>query len=129
MGRTTPVAERMEKEGSAPLRTADPYNINSRILKQVSELLTQLEEGEHVTLKERFQALASIARIQYIFVNLRKEKADEPERGATVKKYAGAFAAHGAGRPARSARRAKPASDAIADDWFENADRDGDDAA
>jgi hypothetical protein len=107
-------------------KLADPYNINARITKQVSELLSQLEEGEHVTLKERFQALGAIARIQYIFMGLRKEKEDdEPERGTAVRKYAGAFKANDASGRKKAAGRSA-ASDALDDNWFESADRDDD---
>jgi hypothetical protein len=123
---TTPRKTAAGPPTSSKPAIADPYNLNSRILRQVSELLKQLEEGEHVTLKERFQALAAIARIQIIFVNLRKEKIDdEPERGTAVRKYAGAFKAHDSGRGAEAAGRAA-ASDALDDNWFESADRDDD---
>ena len=70
----------------------DPLKINERLYRQVAELLKQLEENEHVTLKERFQALMAIARIQYVFVNLRKEKIADAATGSAVRKYATAFA-------------------------------------
>lgn len=92
-----------KKAEVTPLRKAlDPHNINARLQNQVSELLRQLEEGEHVTLRERYMSLTAIGRIQVMFVSLRKEKADEPDRGSAVRKYAAAFEANDARR--RTAR-------------------------
>ena len=79
-------------------RVVDPHNINSRLQNQVSQLLTQLEEGEHITMRERVQALVAIGRVQVMFMGLRKEKADEPDRGSAVRKYASAFEANDARR-------------------------------
>jgi hypothetical protein len=58
-------------------------------------------------------ALASIARIQYVFVQLRKEKVTNVNAGSTIRKYATAFQANdprGRKKIARSAARiaAKP---------------------
>src|SRR4029077_20933059 len=75
-----------------PMPNLDPLNVNERLYRQVAKLLDQLEQGEHVTLRERFQALMAIARLQYVFVNLRKEEAgNEPAAGSSVRKYATAF--------------------------------------
>ena len=49
-------------------------------------------------MRERVQALVAIARIQLVFMGLRKEKTDEPERGSAVRKYAAAFEANDARR-------------------------------
>jgi hypothetical protein len=76
----------------------DPHKINERLARQVSILLEQLESSKTVTLRERFQALMAIARIQYVFVNLRKEKYDEPAAGAAVRKYQTAFKNDAGGR-------------------------------
>lgn len=105
--------------------TPDPLQINRRLYNQVSELLKQLEESKNVTLKERYMALASIARIQYIFVNLRKEKIGDPDVGSTVRKYAGAFAKNDTRRRttiAGSALEPEPEPD-----WFDNDDNGDDD--
>lgn len=80
-------------------KNLDPKSINARLYNQVSELLTQLETGEHVTLKERIAALVAIGRMQVIFLNLRlKDKADDTAAGSTVRKYTTAFQAHDARR-------------------------------
>jgi hypothetical protein len=119
-----------------PSRPLDPHNINSRLQNQVATLLTQLEEGEHVTLRERVQALVAIGRIQIMFVGLRKEKADEPERGSAVRKYAAAFEANdarrrktGTGPAPGSLEAVRAEDDEIAALAGLNDDDDGDDAA
>lgn len=114
------------KASSAP--SLDPHNINGRLYAQLDLLLTQLEEGEHVTLKERTAAMLIAVRIQYIFVQLRKEKVGDANTGTTVRKYATAFqkdAARGRKTIARPAR-AEPEPDGLIDDSF---DDDGDSAA
>ncbi|HEX8827325.1 MAG TPA: hypothetical protein VF778_04350 [Xanthobacteraceae bacterium] len=101
------------------LLNLDPLKINERLYKQVGELLTQLETGKHVTMRERVQALVAIGRVQVIFMGLRKENADEPAAGSTVRKYATAFEKNdprGRKKASRSAKSAEPASD-----WFEHA--------
>ena len=113
----------------------DPLSVNERLYRQISELLKQLEtKGEKVTIRERYMALASIARIQYIFVSLRKEKVSDVDAGSAVRKYATAFKPHDVGgrkKIARSAGRAQlakpePEPDDILDAEFDN---DDDDAA
>ena len=69
----------------------DPLQVNARLYHQVSALLEQLETGEHITMRERFQALTAIARIQYVFVSLRKEKVAHVDAGSSVRKYAKEF--------------------------------------
>lgn len=71
--------------------TNDPLQVNARLYNQVSELLKQLETGEHITIRERFQAMTAIARIQYVFVTLRKEKISHVDAGSSVRKYAKEF--------------------------------------
>lgn len=117
-----------------PSRPLDPHNINSRLQNQVAALLTQLEEGEHVTMRERVQALVAIARIQLAFMGLRKEKTDEPERGSAVRKYAAAFEANDARRRKAGAGPAPGSLEAVRDEDDEIAalaglDGDDDDAA
>jgi hypothetical protein len=102
----------------------DPHKINERLVRQVSALLDQLENNKNVTLRERFQALMAIARIQYVFVSLRREKFDEPAAGTAVRKYQTAFKndAGGrkkSGRPAIAAVRSggnEPPPDWLGDD-------------
>jgi len=112
---------------------ADPLNINSRLYRQVAALLDQLEQSEHVTLRERFQALTAIARIQYVFVNLRKEKVgDDSAAGSSVRKYASAFKAHdprGGKKAPRSTLTAVKSEPEPDDNWFERDDDDDGDAA
>ena len=94
---------------ATPDRT-DPLQVNARLYNQVSELLAQLETAEHVTLRERFQALTAIARIQYLFVGLRKEKVADVDAGSAVSKYAKTFkqdAARGRKKIARPTARAR----------------------
>jgi hypothetical protein len=108
-------------------KTLDPEGVAPRLYKQVSVLLTQLERGSGITVRERTQALAAIARIQAIWAALRKANPDESERsGSTVRKYASAFSANAAGR-----RKANTGSEPNAepDDWFESTTDDDDDSA
>jgi len=70
-------------------------------------MLTQLEEGEHITLKERIAALIAIGRIQVIFMGLRKEKVDDSAvAGSKVRKYAAGFKANDLGRRATASGHA-----------------------
>jgi hypothetical protein len=101
-------------------------------MRQVSALLDQLENNKNVTLRERFQALMAIARIQYVFVNLRREKFDEPAAGAAVRKYQTAFKNDAGGR--KKGRR--PVIAAVRSgghepppDWLGDDDTDDGDAA
>jgi hypothetical protein len=108
----------------------DPHNINQRLMRQVARLLDQLEEGEHVTIKDRFQALMAIARIQYVFVNLRKEKLDEPAAGTAVRKYQTAFKNDAGGRKkGRRLAAVQPGGAEPTPDWLNDDDGDGGDAA
>jgi hypothetical protein len=106
----------------------DPHKINERLARQVAALLDQLEQGEHVTLRERFSALMAIARIQYVFVSLRKEKFDEPAAGTAVRKYQTAFKTNDARGRKKIARSAAVAQlNQPEPDWLN--DDDGGDAA
>ena len=90
----------------------DTHKINGRLLKQVDFLLTQIEAGGgDISIKDRYMALVAICRLQAIFVNLRKEKTDEPDRGSAVRLYEGAFASHGARRRKATARAARLVAD------------------
>lgn len=89
----------------------DPKNVNSRLYNQIDALLTQLETGEHITLKERVAALIAVGRLQLVFAALRKgDKADEPAAGSAVRKYAQAFSANDTRRRKAPARRAAAAA-------------------
>jgi hypothetical protein len=86
----------------------DPLNINVRLYQQISELLSQLETGD-ADIKTRYMALMAIARMQAVFVALRKEKADGPNRGSSVRKYQAEFQTHAArGRKALARASARP---------------------
>lgn len=100
----------------------DPENINGRLYAQVAVLLTQLEVGEHITLKERIAALIAIGRIQTIFAGLRREKTSDEDAGSTVRKYADAFKNDAGGRKKRArGGTSQPVADDTPDDWFERA--------
>jgi hypothetical protein len=74
------------------IKRFDPLNIDGRLYEQVSKLLDQLQE-EGVTLRERYMSLAAIARIRIAYVRL-AENRDNPDAGATVRKYTTAFASN-----------------------------------
>lgn len=101
----------------------DPLQINARLYRQVGELLSQLEEKENITLKERVSALIAVGRLQTIFAGLRKEKVEDHDAGNSVRKYSAAFKAHDVSRRAALARSAadEPA-DTIGDSIFADAD-------
>jgi hypothetical protein len=98
--------------------TLDPNQVTTRLYRQVDALLTQLETGDHITLKERVTALLAIGRLQQVFIALRKGSTDDNERkGSTVRKYAGAFAADAGG--GRDKNAGPDLSEPEPDDWFE----------
>lgn len=117
-------------------KALDPQNINSRLYNQIDILLTQLETGEHITLKERIAAMIAVARIQVAFVGLRKEKVpDDVVAGSTVRKYATAFAndarrrAKGTGRGTATRTAVVPDPEPEPDDLDLTLDDDDGDAA
>lgn len=89
----------------------DPLTINQRLYHQISELLHQLEDNPDIDVKTRYMALMAIARMQAVFVALRKEKIDEPNRGSAVRKYAGAFKTNGASGRKAITRQPEPEPD------------------
>jgi len=101
-------------------KSLDPKNIGARLYAQVAVLLDQLETSDGVTIKERYMALASIARIQMIFqaIRLKDAKTDDPTAGSAVRKYSTAFAAHDARRRKAGGRDTDDAdlADLIGDD-------------
>lgn len=109
--------------------TSDPLNINARLYRQIARLLDDLEAAdvkEMLDIKERIAALIAVARIQTVFVTLRKEGKLGPtsrSAGSAVRKYASAFKANAGGRRAPRSRSA--AADLGGDDFGD----DGDDAA
>jgi hypothetical protein len=110
--------------------TGDPLNLNGRLYSQVGQLLTQLETGEHITLKERVAALIAVGRLQTIFMGLRKERTNDPAGGEAVRKYADAFKTDDGRGGKKGARRGTPADDPgveLDDNWFEDAERGGED--
>jgi hypothetical protein len=72
------------------IKRFDPLNIDGRLYEQVSKLLEQLQDPT-VTIRERYMSLAAIARIRIAYVRL-AENRDNPDAGATVRRYAAAFA-------------------------------------
>jgi hypothetical protein len=106
---------------------ADPLDINLRLYKQISELLTDLEQpeaGQRITMRERIAAIIAIGRIQTIFVGLRKENLGVGS-GSTVRKYAAAFKNDASGRKKIAGPPPEPDEP---DDWFERADIAADDS-
>lgn len=118
------------------IKMTDPKNVNGRLYDQIDALLTQLETGEHITLKERVAALIAVGRLQLVFATLRKgDKADEPAAGSAVRKYAQAFSTNDTRRRKAPARRATAAAREPDPDYGESLadsgadDTDDDDAA
>jgi hypothetical protein len=98
----------------------DPLGVNTRLYKQISELLTDLEQpeaGQRITMRERIAAIIAIGRIQTIFVGLRKENPGVGS-GSTVRKYAAAFKNDASGRKKITGPPPEPDEP---DDWFERA--------
>ena len=110
VGKTRPAIEHMtEVDRLGPPRIViDPLEINVRLYRQISALLEQLENDD-VDIKVRYMALMAIARMQAVFVALRKEKFDAPDRGSSVRKYAGAFTKQQANAARRRKAPARPA--------------------
>jgi hypothetical protein len=104
----------------------DPLQVNSRLYRQISELLKDLESpAVNISTRERIAALVAIGRIQTLFVGLRKENQNDTDAGSTVRKYAAAFSKNATGGRKKAARSAPTA---VADpiDWD---DDDTDDAS
>ena len=111
-------------------KNLDPHHIRPRLLKQVSKLLTMMEEQDHLTVRERVQALVAISRIEQIFLMIRIKEPDESDRaGAVVKKYAAAFTHADGGRASHARAAAKPVESEPDDSWFDDVESsdDGDD--
>lgn len=103
---------------------SDPLNVNARLYKQLGKLLDDMEAAdrdERMTMPQRIQALIAVGRIQVLFNTIRKGSIDDGSAGATVRKYAAAFAGSHATR-----RRAANARPAIVDDSGGDDDGDGD---
>lgn len=122
-----PPAPEPEVELADPnVATSDPLNINARLYRQIGRLLDDLEAAdvkEMLDIKERIAALIAVARIQTVFVNLRKEGKGGPTSrtaGSSVRKYASAFKANAGSRRAPRARSA--AADLGGDDFSDDDD-------
>lgn len=102
---------KLDKKATA----ADPLNLAGRLYQQIDSLLLELENPEghvKITLKERIAALIAVGRLQVAFVALRKEKVGEDEHaGASVRKYASAFADAAGRRAARAGSAPDPEPD------------------
>lgn len=101
----------------------DPENHRARLYKLNSVLLTRLEQGKNMIVREFVQGIMAVARIeQLLLVMQEKERDHESERsGENVRKYASAFSPHavggGTGNGGSAAHRAEPEPA----DWFESA--------
>lgn len=108
------------KTKATKVKKLDPLNIPIRLYRQVGELLTQLEQGENITLRERVQALIAVGRLMVIFD---KRDDDDEHAGSTARKYQSAFAIDGTRRG--KTHTGPPVDDRDADpDWFESAEID-----
>ena len=107
----------------------DPLNVNQRLYQQAHVFLRELEQpdvGEHLTLRERIAVFLAVARMQTIFVGLRKERGGAEQSGSAVRKYEANFK----NDTSKRKKIAGPAPADEPDDWFERADLadgDGDD--
>lgn len=117
-------------------KSTDPLDLNGRLYNQVGCLLDQLEKRDEddgaikITLKERIAALIAVGRIMTIFAGLRKREPDDPNAGAAVRRYAGAFKQDEAGGGKTGRRRRGAASrpaEPSPDPWFERTAAAGDD--
>jgi hypothetical protein len=91
-------------------KDADPLKVNSRLYKQLGLLLDEMEKHEvDITFPQRLNAFIAIARVQHVFMALRKEnKNDDELTGSAVRDAAAAFKKNGNGRGKKSARSAAP---------------------
>ena len=102
----------------------DPDQVNQRLYKQVSALLSQLEEKDSrskVTMRERIAALIAVGRLQDLFAKMRKATGDVGA-GTTVRKYQATFATDATGRGAKNTRSGQ--SEPEPDNWFDKYDED-----
>jgi hypothetical protein len=102
--------------------SSDPLNVNARLYRQIARLLDDLEEEDvkqNLDIKERIAALIAVARIQTVFVALRKEdRGGTRGSGSAVRKYSKAFAANASrGRKATAGRTRSAAAELAADDF------------
>ena len=85
-----------------------------------------LSKETPITTRERIAALVAIARIQSVFVALRRESNEPGERGAAVRRYAEAFK-RPAGNAARRGKGSTRASSAAIDAALADTDDDDED--
>jgi hypothetical protein len=118
-----------------PAKASDPLDVNARLYRQIARLLDQLEDAdarEEMTIPQRISALIAVARIQKIFLDLRKGEFTVGA-GSEVRKYAAAFAApnatgRGAGKPGAVVKLDSSSGDDD-DSWGDHGWGDGGDAA
>jgi hypothetical protein len=108
----------------SPTVSIDPLDVNSRLYRQISSLLDELERNEDLTVRDKIAALVAIGRIQTIFMGLRKENRSSANAGSAVRKYASAFtdAASKRAKRGRSAPAVEPEPDWPVGDGDEDAD-------
>lgn len=81
----------------------DPKNIYGRLYDQCDRLLTDMEANPLLSYDDRKSGVIALGRIMIMFVGLRKENADDSNRGSAVRRYEGVFKAS-AGAGARGKR-------------------------
>ena len=91
------------------MKNLDPHGNRPRISRQVSYILDRLEDkdlglDDLKKLKERSAITSQLARDEYLFMQWRKEKQEDPDVGSTARKYERTFAANAATRRAANAR-------------------------
>ena len=105
-----------KEDADPPKRSAtaiarDPLNLNWRLYQQLGKLLDDIEAGdrdETMTFPQRIAAMIAIARVQKVFIDLRKGEFSGTA-GSAVEKYAAAFAA-GHGSSGRDQNPGRPST-------------------
>lgn len=96
MARTTTISKRKR---SAAVIARDPLDLNWRLYSQLGRLLDDMEAAdrdETMTFPQRINALIAVARVQKMFIDLRKGDLNAGA-GTAIDKYSAAFASPNAG--------------------------------
>jgi hypothetical protein len=88
------------------MTTGDNRSIHQRVEDQISLLLDEMEEQpERFAFKDRLAVITTLG--MYLTRDLKLKAADEPaSTGSAVRKYSGAFRAHGTGGGTKHPRSA-----------------------
>lgn len=112
----------------AKQKDLDPRDINGRLYHQIHRLLEEVEKpdvDENVTIRERIAMIIAVARIQTVFITLRKEKQENDEfAGSKVRRYAGSFKTNDARRGAKTAGSAGAEPEPDEFSWDDDDDAD-----